>query len=208
MRSLPVNSITVAQNFFFRALKKTLFQGPQEEEVEVILRVCPIFSDEESIVSDSTGNVIEIHAPKDKENIHEFSFDSIFDETTTQEDIFKVRNWSRLEYLTFNCLSVPFSSLPSIFTSLVFSISVYLKYLNCHRLLKSISQRKTFLIRRCRFPPSLSSPASSRVKMQCYLPTVPQVPERHLPFKASRTIQELYFCSLTSHTSLLLRAYP
>lgn len=69
-------------------MKKTLFQGEPEDKVEVLLRLCPIFSDEETIVLDATGNVIEIS--KDKEQIHEFNFDSIFDETITQKALFKV----------------------------------------------------------------------------------------------------------------------
>jgi len=64
----------------------------------VLLRLCPIFSDEESIVHDATGNTIEIHGLKDKGNIHEFSFDSVFDDQTTQDDIYKVRTFLSLKF--------------------------------------------------------------------------------------------------------------
>lgn len=65
-----------------------MFQGVPEDKVEVLLRLCPIFSDEDSIVVDATGNVIEIS--KEKKEVTEFAFDSIFDETVSQTAIFKV----------------------------------------------------------------------------------------------------------------------
>lgn len=85
---LPISFPPWTQTLISSLLKKTLFKEKPVEKVEVLLRVCPIFNDEESVVHDATGNTIEI-INKDS-SLAEYSFDSIFDESVSQESIFQV----------------------------------------------------------------------------------------------------------------------